>query len=111
MSEVFSTHDVFNQSPTFEDVNLYLSDQALVAAVKREGAAGSAAALQAYGAIAGSSQARDLARFANEFPPILKTHDAKGHRIDLVEYHPAYHALMAISARAGLHHMSAGAAP
>lgn len=111
MSEVFSTHDVFNQSPAFEDVNLYLSDQALVAAVKREGAAGSAAALQAYGAIAGSSQARDLARFANEFPPILKTHDAKGHRIDLVEYHPAYHALMAISARAGLHHMSAGAAP
>ena len=111
MTEAFSTHDVFNQSPAFEDVNLLLGDRALMAAVGREGATASVPALQEFGAIAGSAQARDLARLANEFPPVLKTHDAKGHRIDVVEYHPAYHALMETSARAGLHRLGDGAAP
>ena len=111
MSEAFSTHDVFNQSPPFEDVNLFSGDQALVAAVKREGAAEQAIALAAYGAIAGSADARGLARLANEFVPVLKTHDARGNRIDVVEYHPAYHELMATSARAGLHRLGGGPAP
>ena len=32
---------------------------------------------------------------ANENPPMLRTHDRFGHRIDEVEFHPAWHELMA----------------
>ena len=37
MPEAFTTHDVVNQSPPYEDVNLFLTDQPLMSAVKREG--------------------------------------------------------------------------
>ena len=110
MAEALSTHDVSNQSPVFEDVNLYTSDRALIAAVRREGAAASVPLLESFGATAGSAAARELARLSNEFPPVLKTHDARGHRIDVVDYHPAYHELMEISARAGLHRLGTGPA-
>jgi len=50
-----------------------------------------------------SREALDLARLANENPPQLRTHDAKGERIDLVEFHPAYHALMRRGVSSGLH--------
>ena len=33
----FATHEVFNQPPPFEDVNLFASDAALIEAVEREG--------------------------------------------------------------------------
>ncbi|HET7045173.1 MAG TPA: acyl-CoA dehydrogenase family protein [Gaiellaceae bacterium] len=42
-------------------------------------------------------------RLANEHPPILRTHDRYGNRIDEVEYHPAWHALMRMSVAHGLH--------
>ena len=42
------------------------------------------------------------ARQANENPPKLKTLDAKGYRRDFIEFHPAYHDLMAASVAAGL---------
>src|SRR6185312_2581880 len=45
----------------------------------------------------------ELGRIANELPPTLRTHDANGTRIDVVEFHPAYHALMRRSVTAGLH--------
>jgi putative acyl-CoA dehydrogenase len=35
MAGRFSTHDVFNQPPPFEDVNLYTSDAAPIEAVER----------------------------------------------------------------------------
>ena len=35
--------------------------------------------------------------------PVLKSHDAKGNRLDHVEYHPAYHALMRRAVTQGLH--------
>ena len=47
-----------------------------------------------YGAWLGAADTLELARLANRHLPQLKTHDAKGNRIDLVEFHPAYHALM-----------------
>ena len=52
----FSTHEVFNQPPPFEDVNLYGSDAALKEAVAREGGGGAASALVAFGKC-GSAQA------------------------------------------------------
>ena len=40
---------------------------------------------------------------ANEHEPELQRYDRFGHRIDTVEYHPAYHALMTEAVAGGLH--------
>ncbi len=37
----------------------------------------------------GSAETFELGRIANQSPPVLKTHDANGVRIDMVEFHPA----------------------
>jgi putative acyl-CoA dehydrogenase len=95
--------DVFNQSPPFADVNLFTSDMALGEAVAREGAAWARGDLDAFGALAGSATALELGRLANEHPPRLRSFDPQGRRIDRVEFHPAYHEVMAISAAQGLH--------
>ncbi len=103
MPMLFDTHDVTNQSPPFEDINLFESDRALTEAVTREGGADVLGDLRRLGAVAGSAHALELGRQANETLPRLKTHDAKGRRADIVEYHPAYHELMRMSMAAGLH--------
>ncbi|MFO1173583.1 MAG: isovaleryl-CoA dehydrogenase [Hyphomicrobiaceae bacterium] len=101
--ETFETHTVLNQSPPFGDVNLFTGDAALQEAVEREGAGHAAESLARFGALTGSAQMLEQGRLANENPPRLKSHDLKGHRIDKVEYHPAYHALMTMSTAQGLH--------
>jgi len=97
------THEVFNQPPPFEDVNLFTSDAALRDAVGREGGGGAAAALTAFGALTGSAEAFERGCLANEHIPRLHTHDRQGRRRDTVAFHPAYHALMATSCGQGLH--------
>ena len=103
MLEPFQTHEVFNQSPPFQDVNLFTSDRALMEAVDREGASSAAQALAHFGHTCGSAEALELGRLANENPPRLHGFDARGARVDMVEFHPAYHALMQISIAQGLH--------
>lgn len=98
-----SVDEVPNQSPPFVDVNLFTTDTALQEAVAREGAAHALEQLAAYGAGCGSAEAFERGRLANENPPRLMTHDAKGRRRDVVEFHPAYHECMAQSMAAGLH--------
>ena len=97
------THEVLNQSPPFEGIDLYSTDAALTEAVAREGGADAAQRLKAFGLVCGSGESFDRAQLANEFTPRLKTFDAKGHRLDVVEFHPAYHQAMAISMAEGLH--------
>ena len=94
MSSAFATHEVFNQSPPFEDVNLFTTDRALMEAVDREGGGHAAKRLTAFGAVCGSADAFERGRLANENPPRLKTFDSKGRRLDMVEFHPAYHECM-----------------
>ena len=98
----FDTHDVFNQPPPFPVVNALESDPVLIGALDHTLDAGAEKALMAHGAFWGSFEARELARLALKSPPTLATHDAYGRRIDTVEHHPAYHALMRRSAEAGL---------
>src|SRR5262249_29850369 len=43
------------------------------------------------------------ARLANEHPPVLRSHDRYGNRIDEVEFHPAWHALIQTAVGHGLH--------
>jgi putative acyl-CoA dehydrogenase len=97
------TDAVFNQAPALEDIDVYGSDRPLQEAVAANGAGGEAAALAAFGRHWGSATMFDQARLANENPPKLRAFDAQGRRLDSVEFHPAYHRLMAESVAAGLH--------
>jgi putative acyl-CoA dehydrogenase len=103
MRSTFATHEVLNQSPPFEDINLFSTDRALMEAVSREGGGGAVKRLEAFGAACGSAAAFERGRLANENPPRLRAFDAKGHRLDVVEFHPAYHECMAMSVAEGLH--------
>jgi putative acyl-CoA dehydrogenase len=96
------THDVSNQPPPFEDVNLFTSDAALQDAVAAAGGEAHMARLSAFGAQAGSAETAAWAMQANENPPRLKAFDRYGRRIDEVEFHPAYHRLMALGIEAGV---------
>jgi putative acyl-CoA dehydrogenase len=96
------THEVLNQPPPFAGLNLFSSDPALGALIEgTPQAVGDQ--LNDYGAQWGTAETFELGRIANAFPPILKTHDATGVRVDAIEFHPAYHALMRRSVAAGLH--------
>src|SRR5438477_8652843 len=100
----FATHEVFNQSPPFEDVDLFAVDRPLKEAVAAFG--GDAAAekeLSEFGKQWGSAAMAVRGRVANENTPKLRTFDSRGNRRDEVEFHPAYHELMAHSAHAGVH--------
>ncbi|MEH6562133.1 MAG: DNA alkylation response protein, partial [Marinobacter sp.] len=98
-----TTHDVVNQPPALENYNLYGQDTALQEAVKREGAGNSESDLEAFGAFAGNAATIDLGFRANNNKPTFNTHDRFGHRIDEVDFHPAYHELMRIAFENGLH--------
>jgi putative acyl-CoA dehydrogenase len=97
------THDVFNQTPPFGNVNLVAADQPLLDALKANGVGPNGEDLIAFGQAWGTAERLDLGRLANENPPKLRTHDARGYRIDAIEFHPAYHALMRASMAEGLH--------
>src|SRR5215467_14403067 len=96
------THDVANQPPPFEDVNLFTSDVALQAAVAAAGGGRHAERLSDFGARAGSAEIAAWATQANENRPQLKVFDRYGQRIDEVEFHPAYHGLLALGVEAGV---------
>ena len=98
-----STHEVTNQASPLENVNLFEADRVLSEALKREGADWAEHALHEVGAFAGSALAQRWGREANENPPKLRTHDRFGHRIDEVEFHPAWHELMKAGVGFGLH--------
>ncbi|MFD5566326.1 isovaleryl-CoA dehydrogenase [Kitasatospora griseola] len=97
-----STHEVTNQvpDPYGHDV---AEDPTLLAALDRAGAGWAADELHALGRLAGTEQAADWARLANDNPPVLHTHDRYGHRIDEVEFHPYWHELMRTAVEHGLH--------
>src|SRR5512145_632927 len=96
------THEVINQVPPLEPYNVFECDRPLVEAVTREGADWAIERVGALGEIAGG-EAVEWGRLANENPPVLRTHDRYGQRIDEVEFHPSYHRLMEVAVSHGLH--------
>ena len=96
------THEVTNQVPLLQNVNLYENDAILRAGVAREHAGWHVAALSRYGAELGSAEVLQLAELANGHTPELHSHDRVGNRIDQVDSHPAWHALLALLRREGL---------
>jgi putative acyl-CoA dehydrogenase len=96
------THEVFNQPPALTGYDV-ADDPAMLSALRREGAGWAEDAVRELGRQAGSAQAQEQGRQANEYPPKLRTHDRFGHRVDEVEFHPAWHELMTVAVRHGLH--------
>ena len=90
-------NEVLNQPPPLVDYNLFLTDRPLAEALQREGAAWARSELEDFGQLTGSAQAIQWGFQANENPPQLRTHDRFGHRIDEIEFHPAWHELMRLS--------------
>ena len=87
------THEVTNQVPPLDGANLYRIDLPLRQWVQRFDAGWADGRLDAYGALAGGPL-MTAGFLANENRPVLRTHDRYGHRIDVVDFHPAYHELM-----------------
>jgi putative acyl-CoA dehydrogenase len=96
------THEVFNQVPPLNGYDA-ADDPALLDGLFREGAGHAAEEIHELGRLAGSEQAQEWGRLANEHTPILRTHDRFGHRVDEVEFHPAWHDLMRVAIGHGLH--------
>ncbi|MER7809716.1 acyl-CoA dehydrogenase family protein [Streptomyces sp900116325] len=101
-----TTHTVSNQVPPLVDYDVFAADRALTEAVERHLApellAGARDELGELGRSAGSAQVQRWGAQANEYPPKLRTHDRYGHRIDEVEFHPAWHRLLGHAVTAGL---------
>jgi putative acyl-CoA dehydrogenase len=101
-----STHTVINQPPPLVGYDVFTADRALTAAVERhtdpdllDEVRGELAAL---GRASGSAQLQEWGTQANENPPRLRTHDRYGHRLDEVDFHPAWHRLLGKGVSAGL---------
>src|ERR1700687_6122585 len=88
--------EVFNQPPPLEDYNLFAHDAPLQEALRREGGDWAEEKVSEFGALMGRAETLRLGELANRNPPILRTHDRFGHRIDEVEFHPSWHELMRI---------------
>jgi putative acyl-CoA dehydrogenase len=98
-----TTHQVTNQPPPLERYDVFGADPVLSDGVRREGAEHALDRLHDLGRLAGTPEAIRWGYAANASPPVLRTHDRFGNRIDEIEYHPAYHQLMRVAVGNGLH--------
>ncbi|GGU46724.1 acyl-CoA dehydrogenase [Streptomyces albospinus] len=100
------THIVTNQPPPLAGYDVFASDPALTEGVTRYVAAERLGEVRGelgrLGQAAGSAQVQRWGAQANAHPPVLRTHDRYGHRIDEVEFHPAWHRLLGHAVTAGL---------
>ncbi|KMS88594.1 acyl-CoA dehydrogenase family protein [Prauserella rugosa] len=97
-----ATHDVTNQVPELSGHDV-ADDPTLLEALQREGAGWAAEEVHELGRLTGSPHVQEWGRLVNENPPVLRTHDRVGHRIDEVEFHPHWHDLMDVAVSRGLH--------
>ena len=100
----WKTHEVFNQAPPLEGVDVFSTNLPLVEALQREGGGWARERAAALGAVRGRRcRSSTGGRLANENKPVLRTHDRYGNRIDEVEFHPAWHNLMRMGVENELH--------
>jgi putative acyl-CoA dehydrogenase len=101
IADRFRTHEVENQPPPLAPYDAYATDVPLREALQREGGGWAEDAVAAYGPIAGG-ELMGLGVLANENKPRLRSFDRYGHRVDEVEFHPAYHRIMELGVRHGV---------
>ncbi|GAC1632871.1 MAG: acyl-CoA dehydrogenase family protein [Nevskia sp.] len=97
----FVTHEVDNQAPPLAPYDAWATDLPLREAIAREGGGWAEADIAAYGAIVGG-ELMPLGFLANENRPKFRPFDRYGHRIDEVEFHPAYHRIMELGIAHGV---------
>ncbi|MZG15650.1 DNA alkylation response protein, partial [Streptomyces sp. SID5914] len=101
-----STHTVTNQAPPLTGYDVFTSDRVLTEAVGRHLAdrprEEALAELSGLGRGCGSFQTQEWGAQADAHPPVLRTHDRYGHRVDEVDFHPAWHRLLGKGVSAGL---------
>ena len=97
------THTVLNQPPPLVDYDVYGCDTALTQATAVFGTETASPALSKLGKLASSAEVQRWAVEADTYTPVLRAHDRYGHRVDEVEFHPAWHSLMNEAVAAGLH--------
>ncbi len=97
-----ATHEVFNQVPPLVGHDTS-ADPALREGLEREGAGWAIPEVSGLGRFAGTAEAQAWGRLAERVPPVLHNYDRYGHRVDEVEYVPAYHQLMTTAVEHGLH--------
>jgi len=97
------THAVTNQVPPLQDYDVFATDLALAEGVRRHEAEWAVDGLSSLGRRAGTAEAQEWGRLANEYPPRLRTLDRTGNRVDEVEFHPSWHSLMTVALQEGLH--------
>src|SRR2546421_3611244 len=95
--------EVSNQPPPLKQEDLFGDDRALVEAVPRGDGDGAARRLHRLGRLAASDEAIAWGIQANAHPPVLRTHDRFGHRIDEVEFHPAGPRLLEVAVEHAVH--------
>ncbi len=98
-----TTHEVSNQPPPLEGIDLFETDRGLATGILREAPGAPTDELTALGKLAGQAETLALGFDANAYPPELRTHDRFGNRLDEVVYHPSYHRLMEHATAFGLH--------
>jgi putative acyl-CoA dehydrogenase len=97
--------DGLNQPPPLTGHDLFGENRPLAEGLEREGGGWAAETASEFGRFL-SGEPLEWGRLANENPPRLRTHDRFGNRIDEVEFHPAWHALLKTSVEHGLHALS-----
>ena len=98
-----STHEVTNQAAPLVGYNLFATNRGLHDALQFNAPGLGTAPLHDLGAVLGRAEMQEHARLANQHKPQLHSHDRFGRRLDEVEFHPSYHALMEQATAAGLH--------
>ena len=103
MPEPHSTHEVTNQPAARVGVDEFEANLPLVEGVRRHDAAWALDDLSAIGRHVGTAEFQHAADLAHRYPPVLHTHDRQGNRVDEIEYHPAYHEVIAAAVEHGAH--------
>lgn len=94
--------DSLNQFDELQDYNLFQSDAVLQEILTRYGSQAQSS-LTAFGQVLGSREYYEYADLANRHTPLLHNFDARGRRIDSVEFHPAWHQWMALNRHYAVH--------
>ena len=92
----YATHEVMNQATPFTGHNAFTGDTLLTEIAGREKIGWADGLLAEAGQTVASARVAKLARDANRHLPELSSHDRFGHRVDEIEFHPAWHELMSL---------------
>ena len=98
-----ATHEVINQAEPLIGYDAAAIDTPLQDAVRRIAGDETADGLQRVGTLLGEAKVQQWGIDANAYPPVLRTHDRYGHRVNEVDFHPAWHELMTVAVSEGLH--------